>query len=362
MAREPGPVRRSAGRAFPRARSDEMALTRESSSDPEKDGLALGLTPSGTLALRSVPDADPLDPAAASRIEAAFAVGAGHGLLHLGAAEVDTPLPPGIAFWRDLGRAFVTQLCAMPEVDASRKRLHVPLPEAEIAALAAGAPPMVGGEYLDTAALAALLGGDERGVPRRAGRVRRARWRRFCARGTRPGTSWDACTSTSRRTAPIPTAPFAFLATYSTRLTGRARRSIVRSARRSASTPARGTATTLLALLEPVQIAAARSALLRELVDSGDVYRPLGLTPDEAYRFLRDIPVFEASGVVVRVPDWWAAKRPPRPQVQVTLGARAPGGVGTDALLDFDVRVTLDGETLTAAEIARVARPRPASR
>ena len=94
---------------------------------------------------------------------------------------------------------------------------------------------------------------------------------------------------------------------------------------------------------------------MRELVDSGDVYRPLGLTPDDAYRFLRDIPAFEASGVVVRVPDWWAAKRPPRPQVQVTLGARAPGGVGTDALLDFDVRVTLDGQTLTAAEIARVA-------
>src|SRR6185503_9223250 len=135
--------------------SDEMALTRESPSDPAKAGLALGLTPSGTLALRAAPDADPLDTAVAARIEAAFALGAGHGLLHLGAAEVDTPLPPGFAFWRDVGRAFVTQLCAMPEADASRKRLQVPWLEAEIEALVAGAPPMAGGEYLDTAALAA---------------------------------------------------------------------------------------------------------------------------------------------------------------------------------------------------------------
>ena len=111
----------------------------------------------------------------------------------------------------------------------------------------------------------------------------------------------------------------------------------------------------LLALLEPVQRAATRSGLLRELVDSGDVYRPLGFTPDDAYRFLKDIPVLEDSGVVVRVPDWWAAKRPPRPQVQVTVGSRAPAGLGTDALLDFDVRVTLDGHVLTAAEIEQLA-------
>ena len=56
--------------------------------------------------------------------------------------------------------------------------------------------------------------------------------------------------------------------------------------------------------------------------------------------------------MVVRVPDWWSARRPPRPQVQVTVGSRPPGGFGTDALLDFDVRVTLDGEALTPAEIA----------
>ena len=95
---------------------------------------------------------------------------------------------------------------------------------------------------------------------------------------------------------------------------------------------------------------------MRELVDSGDVYRPLGLTPDDAYRFLRDIPRLRGSrasscGCPTGGPP--SARRDRR--CRSPLGARAPGGVGTDALLDFDVRVTLDGQTLTAAEIARVA-------
>jgi len=316
--------------------------------------LTLALTPAGTLVLREATDADPIDPATAERIRAALARGAGHGLLQLGAAEVETPLPPGIAFWRDVGRAFVACLCAQPELETSRTRLRVPFPEAEIAALASGAPPMPGGEYLGTGALASL-------------------WEAMNVACLAELAEFDGPVETylqSRHAAwhlvgrvhfhlaenrAEPDAPFAFLATYSTRLGNQGKprhRPLGEAIREYAGA---GNRPRLLALLEPVQRAATRSPLLRELVNSGDVYRPLGLSTEEAFRFLKDIPVFEESGVVVRVPDWWAARRPPRPQVQVTVGSRAPGGLGTDALLDFDVRVTLDGQTLTQAEIERVA-------
>ncbi|HEX7638784.1 MAG TPA: DEAD/DEAH box helicase, partial [Burkholderiaceae bacterium] len=53
----------------------------------------------------------------------------------------------------------------------------------------------------------------------------------------------------------------------------------------------------------------------------------------------------------VRVPDWWKARRPPRPVVQVQVGARAPSQLGQDALLDFRVEVALEGQRLTAAEL-----------
>ena len=320
---------------------------------PVAPGLLLALTPAGTLVAREAPGADPVEPAAAERIGAAFARGSGHGLLQLGAAEVETLLPPVIAFWRDVGRAFVTALCAQPELEASRKRLRLPFPEAELAALARGAPPMPGGEYLDPGALASLW------------EAMNTACRADLAEFDGPVAAYLASRSAAwhlvgrvhfhlAENRSEPDAPFAFLATYTTRLASHGKprhRPLGEAIREFAGA---GNRAKLLALLEPVQRAAARSKLLRELVDSADVYRPLSLSAEEAYRFLKDVPVFQESGVVVRVPDWWAVRRPPRPRVQVSVGSRAATGFGTDALLDFDLRVTLDGQTLSSAEIERV--------
>jgi non-specific serine/threonine protein kinase len=337
--------------------ADPLAISgasRPSDLDRAAPGLELALTPTGTLSLRETTDVAPVEPAIAQRIRRAFDRGAGHGLLELGAALVDAALPPTLGFWRDLGRAFVAHLCGHADLEAARKRVRVPFPESEIAALAAGAPPMPGGEYLAIGALEALW--EEMNDACRGElavfdgsaeaylQSRNAAWHlvgrvHFHLAENRADAE----------------APFAFLATYSTRLGAHGKprhRPLGEAIREYAGA---GNRSKLLALLEPVQRAAAKSPLLRELVDSGDVYRPLALPLDEAYRFLKEIPVFEESGVVVRVPDWWSARRPPRPQVQVTVGSRPPGGFGTDALLDFDVRVTLDGEALTQSEIAAVA-------
>ena len=48
------------------------------------------------------------------RLEKAFARGSGHGLLQLGAGEVEAILPPVFAYWRELGARYVTALCAVP--------------------------------------------------------------------------------------------------------------------------------------------------------------------------------------------------------------------------------------------------------
>lgn len=62
--------------------------------------LAPVLTPHGRLHLAPADEAVPLDPALGARLEAAFARSSGHGLLQLGAAEVQTALPPVFAYWR----------------------------------------------------------------------------------------------------------------------------------------------------------------------------------------------------------------------------------------------------------------------
>src|SRR5205807_2343156 len=97
--------------------------------------------------------------------------------------------------------------------------------------------------------------------------------------------------------------PFAFLATYTTRLSSRAQpqhRPLGQAVRDFASDKG-----ALLSLLLPVQRASEKSVLAKELVDDGRLFRTLAWTPGEALRFLREVPAFEAAGIVVRVPDWW---------------------------------------------------------
>ena len=94
-----------------------------------------------------------------------------------------------------------------------------------------------------------------------------------------------------------------------------------------------------------------KSDFIRELVDCGDIYHPLSWTPKEAHRFLCEVALYEQAGVVVRMPDWWSAKRRPRPKVSVSVGGKAPSTLGMDALLDFDIKLTLDGKSLSPREI-----------
>ncbi|HRP06595.1 MAG TPA: SNF2 helicase-associated domain-containing protein, partial [Opitutaceae bacterium] len=111
----------------------------------------------------------------------------------------------------------------------------------------------------------------------------------------------------------------------------------------------------LLALLAPVQRAAEKSGLVREMVDSQRVFQPQSWTARQAHQFLREIPRFEDAGLLVRIPDWWKAGRAPRPSVSVTVGGGKPAGIGLSALLDFKVATTLDGEPLSDEEWAQIA-------
>ncbi len=107
----------------------------------------------------------------------------------------------------------------------------------------------------------------------------------------------------------------------------------------------------LLSLLVPVQRAAEACPWLKAMVDAGEIFHPLRWSPGEALQLLKDVPQLESAGVVVRMPAAWRGNRPPRPRVTGTVGGKPPSGIGKDALLDFQMEVTLDGETLTAAEI-----------
>jgi non-specific serine/threonine protein kinase len=150
--------------------------------------------------------------------------------------------------------------------------------------------------------------------------------------------------------------PFAFLATYATRLSAQGKAQHLPLGRALEEYAGAKNRSALLQLLQPIQRAGERSAWVKELTESGEIYHPLAWTPADAYRFLKSIPALEESGLVVRVPDWWKAARPPRPVVNVKIGESTKGKLGAGALLDFSVGVALDGEPLDEKELQDLLR------
>ncbi|HMC58959.1 MAG TPA: SNF2 helicase-associated domain-containing protein, partial [Candidatus Solibacter sp.] len=318
--------------------------------------LAPVLTPHGRLALVEAPDAPLLDGELAQRLRNAFERGSGHGLLQLGAAEAGAALPSVFSYWREFGAWYVTTLCTRPDTDfaaahAAPLKARVPIPPGEeLDRLVLAVPPMTGAEYLTAEVLGALwqeldaafgsaLAESKCGV------------QEFLKR---QNPAWNLVGRVHFNLAENRKdegAPFAFMATYTTRLSANAKAQHLPLGKALGEYAGAANKDRLLSLLLPVQRASEMCPWLKALVDGGEIFHPLRWTPNEAIQLLRDVPNLESAGVVVRMPATWRANRPSRPQVSAKIGGKAPSGVGQDALLDFQMEVTLDGERLTADQI-----------
>ncbi|MBV8129248.1 MAG: DEAD/DEAH box helicase [Planctomycetaceae bacterium] len=316
----------------------------------------LFLSPQGHLHVREAADLDgaALDGAVGKRVHAAFAGGTARGLLHLATTELQSSLPPTFGFARDFARLYLTRLCQTPADGEAGAVPPIPQPsETDLAFQVLHAPPMHGCEYLSADVLATwwsdldLLVRAE--VEHYKGGVqaylseRNPQWR-LVGRVT-------FHLAENKRDEEH---PFAFLATFIPRLSAKGsvqHEPLGKALQQYAGAKNRAA---LLSLLVPIQRATERSSLIKEMFESGEIYHPLAWTPREAYRFLQDIPVFEESGLVVRVPDWWKSSHPPRPVVNVKIDARKKSTLSVSALLDFSVNVTLEGEPLTESELEQL--------
>ncbi|MBF0421212.1 MAG: SNF2 helicase-associated domain-containing protein, partial [Magnetococcales bacterium] len=310
--------------------------------------LGLRLTPHGNLVIGEAENFLTMEEAVATRLARAFAQGAGYGLMQLGAGEVGRTLPPVFGWWRGFAARYVTGLC----LHASDGSFNVPPPtDGELASLVLAAPMMPGSEYLSNDTLLGL-------------------WQKldeaFTASIAEAGTDlqtflqglnpvWNLVGRVHFNLAENrsdPELPFAFMVTYTTRLSADAKAQHVKLGQALREYAGAANRDKLLSLLVPVQRAAERCDWLKAMVDAGEIFHPLRWSPGEAAQFLSSVPDLEASGVVVRMPSAWRASRPVRPRVKATVGARAPSAVGLDGLLDFRMEVMLEGEPLDDQEIA----------
>jgi non-specific serine/threonine protein kinase len=316
--------------------------------------LAPVLTPRGLLILRPTDEALALESEQNFRLEKAFLRGPGHGLLCLGANEVGTALPPVLSYWREFGSRYVAALCALPDIGERVTKPLIPVPASgELDNIAAAVPPMTGAEYLTVAVLADLWRGMDAAFDVEladAGLSVQA-----FLKGRHP--AWNLIGRVHFNLAENRSdeaAPFAFLATYTTRLSAEAKAQHVPLGKALQEYAGAKNRERLLSLLLPIQRAAQDCGWLKSMIDAREIFHPLRWSPQQALQFLKDVPAIESAGVAVRMPASWRMNRPARPQVKATVGGRAPSQLGMDALLDFRMDVTLDGERLSAAEIKRL--------
>ncbi|MBV8399690.1 MAG: DEAD/DEAH box helicase, partial [Acetobacteraceae bacterium] len=314
--------------------------------------LGLRLTPHGRLVLDEAADAPNLDERIAGRLIKAFADSTGHGLLQLGAGEVGQHLPPAFVWWRGFSAQYVTALCLQHSAkpDASSLPDVSPPTASDLASLVLTAPMMPGAEYISTDLLLDLWH-----------HIGRATARSFAGAGTDLQSflkglnpAWNLVgrvhfnLAENRRDQDH---PFAFMASYTTRLSAQARAQHVPLGQALQQYAGATNRDKLLSLLMPVQRAAETCGWLKRMVDGGEIFHPLRWTASDAARFLASASELESAGVGVRMPASWRSNRPTRPQVTATIGARAPSTLGLAAVMDFRMAVMLDGDPLTEQEV-----------
>src|SRR5947208_1125798 len=230
------------------------------------------IAPSGRLSLvepSSVTDAA----AELSRsLVGAFAESPSRGLLHLATSELQSRLPPPLDYVRSFARAYLTRLCQTQSHETAKDLPPTPPPStAELATWVLQAPPITGLEYLREEALAGWWAdldtlvrgeiGKHAGGPQAYLSEKNPLWR-FVGRVT-------FHLAENKRDEEN---PFAFLATYVSRLSPQGRVQYEPLGRALQQYAGAKNRPALLSLLVPLQKAAERSTLVAGLIESGDVY------------------------------------------------------------------------------------------
>lgn len=268
-------------------------------------------------------------------------------LFFLGFCSKSVPLSPSLAFWRIFSSLFIQKLKLTPDLGEVRANVVIPLTSEDCARLLETAPLMPGGEYLTPETLVALWDAlhetFNRKIDTYAGSVSDF-FREYSLDVHLAGRIYFHLVENKNHES-----PFAFLATYSTRLNeaGESRHLPLKYALEEY----KGDNEKLLKLLVSVDDAALKSELVAALRDSGELFYPLAWSAKDAFAFLREIPTYEEAGILCRIPNWWK-KKTSAIAVQVSIGEKPPPMVGMDALLDFSPRLML-GDTEISADEAR---------
>ncbi|SDS68223.1 non-specific serine/threonine protein kinase [Paenibacillaceae bacterium GAS479] len=271
-------------------------------------------------------------------------------LLELALTQLSDQRSESLRFLRRIGAAFIKGVARYPEIERLRLDATIPLEDEDVERWLTGAPFFVGGEYLNRGFIEEIWNGLHRGLAsslnQYSGTV--SQWFATNCPDVQPTGRVYFHLVESKEGSEY---PFSFLSTYASeeQAEGKTRhlplkQALVEYGENSSK---------LLELLSTVHYAAESSDLIRELVDSGDLFYPIGLTAEEAYMFLREVIQYEEAGIMCRIPKWWRSKSNSL-KLNVSVGDREPSRLNTEALLSFQAELWLGGEVLTTDELRQL--------
>jgi hypothetical protein len=273
-------------------------------------------------------------------------------LLLLGFRDRQIGLSPALEYWREFAGRFVVKLSQVEDLEELRGKATVnPLAEDEVQALLAAAPIMTGIDYLTRELLEDLwghLGHSFQTLIKRYDGTVEAFFKTYSPATHLAGRVFFHLVENAKGDQ-----PFAFLATYSTKVDseGASRHLPLKHALQEYQDDREK----LLQLLSTVHTAARESPLLEDLLESGELFHPLSWSSQDAYEFLKDIPLYEHSGILCRIPNWWTAKAS-QAQVNISVGDTSPAHVGMEAILSATPRLFLGDVELSEEEARRLLR------
>lgn len=317
-----------------------LASKEDCAETSERQVVWLRLTPSKQLHLSTVNDSGPLAP-----ICKAFENDWREGLFALAADKALVVNFPSLRYWQELASRYITALCHCSDAETSFC-VDVPLPE-DFADSVVRAPPMEGGEYLSVPALQHIWEALDSWVHEAV-----AKMASLGAFLKTKAPLWQpvgkVCFHLAENKNDLEH-PFAFLVTYTTGFGPSGQVRHVPLARALEQCSGSQNRAALIKLLKPIDRASQALLWVKDLVRTGDIYRPLLLSVRDGYRFLCSVAALEAAGLSVRLPNWW--KKRPRPRVTVKIGEKRKGVLSVDGMLDFDVSVALEDESLSPEEL-----------
>lgn len=268
-------------------------------------------------------------------------------LLYLGFCDKNITLSPSLDYWRNFAEQFARELSRTPELESLRHKADITINKNYLTKFANSAPLMPGSEYI-RAELLETVWSKLNTAFRQAIKSYKGTVEEFI-RTYSPDIHLVGRIFFHLVENKDENYPFAFLATYSTRLNkqGKSKHLPLKYALKEYENQQ----DKLLELLATVHLAARKSPFLADLLNSGELFHPVSWIPAQAFSFLKQVTIYEECGILCRIPNWWKGK-PSTLGINISVGNAKPSLVGMDALLNFDVRLNL-GDTAISEQEAK---------